>query len=1133
MLKRIASSIMIMILILMSFTTAHATPPDNPHIGSGSNADGGFYFEYYGSSGTWKDLNTPPHWVVETGEVAYCVDHKADSPSGNETYSAFDPQALYSSTTYYGLLAILKAGYPYKTGGLTASQARYATANAIRAWLSESAGIGYNFMTLSRGYVRPKSGQQATYDFMVSLVDKARNNEQPVFSISTNPSNVKLSYQGDQLVGQSKIVLNNINGYYSIDNSKLPSGVTISGYTGSNGDVLTISVPTSYAGQTITLSNILEAHDTRATSNMYWFETNGDEQPVLVPVTDTTKPVVSGSMTFNSDALGYIEIIKTNANPGMGDYSLSGAVFEVKDDTGNTVAEITTDSNGYAKTGYLPLGEYNVKETTAPYGYTINDEVFTATLSDAGQTVCVVYDDVEVSEKPQTGTITIMKRDSETGDIPQGDASLNGAVFEIYDSDGNLTEQLDCGDTPKVTSQSLPLGTYTIKEVQAPEGYLMNDTVYTVEIEYSNQNVDVNHLSYIISNEVIKGQIAITKFADVALAQWNTDNPKPPLENVEFEIRLKSTGELVDTLVTDSNGNAQSIMLPFGTYTVTETKTTMGFIGCAPFDVTIYENGKVYSYIVENEVYKSKVKIIKVDSETGETIPIAGAEFQIRDSNGDLVVQTITYPHEKQIDTFVTDETGTFTLPEPLIYGDYTLHEVKAPYGYWFNETPMAFTIDESGEELITIEFPDELIQKRIRIIKTDSRDNEHKLAGAVFEVYKGDTLVDTITTNENGYAETKLLTVGEYRVVEVEAPVGFILEDVSFEVTIDDDDTMIYTCKCENNPTEITITKTDISDGTLLPDAHIEIFNENEELVYEGDTDENGELIINELPVGRYTYKETAAPVGYVLNETVFEFEILENGEVLGATNIEDIPTEITLLKIDLVDGRPVENAEIEILNADEETVFTGKTDENGEMTVTNLPVGAYTFKETQAPSGYILSVEELEFSIDEYGEITGKTEMTNSPTALEINKVIYESNEPLTGAGFLVKNFLGLNTLHFTKNENGSYRLDKSGDVTEIMVDENGQAVIYGLPLGNYWLEETTVPEGYYPTAPVKVIIGETDSIEVPYKAVIPNSVFVKLGLDRDKYNVPIAIGAAILIISGVVFMVLRRRRKRRKNE
>lgn len=940
--KRIISTLLLAAMILLSCTTAYATPPANPHIGSGSNADGGYYFQYLSSSG-WDDLNTPPHWVIETGEVAYCVDHKADSPSGNETYSAFDPEAMYSTATYYGLLAILKAGYPYQTGGLSEKRARYATANAIRAWLSESAGIGYNFMNLSRGHVRPKSGEQATYDFMVSLVNKARNNEQPVFSISTNPGNVKLNVQGNKLIGQVTVVFSNINGDYSIDNSKLPNGVTISGCTGNNGDVLTISAPTSYAGQTITLSNIFEAHDTRATSNIYWFEPSGNEQPVLVPITDTIKPVVRGSMTFSSDAFGYIEIIK---------------------------------------------------------------------------------------------------RDSETGEVPQGNATLNGAIFEICNADGVLMERLECGENDNVTSAQLPLGIYTIKEVQPPTGYLLNETVHTVEIEYSDQNVEVNRQSYIIPDDVIKGRIAITKFADAALAEWNTDNPNPPLQGVEFEIRLKSTGELVDTLVTDTDGKALSIELAYGTYIVAETKTVQGYMGCDSFEVVIDEHGKVYSFIVTNEVYRSKVRIVKVDSDTGETIPIAGTEFLIRDSNGELIVQTVTYPQEKHIDTFITDETGTLTLPEPLIYGDYTLHEIKAPYGYWLNDAPLAFSIDDSGKDLVTVEFANVLIQKRIRIVKTDTRDTERRLAGAVFEVYKGSELVDTMTTNENGYAETKLLTVGEYRVVEVKAPTGFALDNASFDVSIDDSDTMVYTFVCENSPTEVTITKTDVSDNSPLPNAYIEIYDDNGKLVFFGNTDEKGELCIQELPFGKYTFKEKVAPTGYVLNETVFEFEILENGDIIGETT------------------------------------------------------------------------------------------MTNSPTVLEINKVIYESNEPLTGAGFRIKDFLGLNTLHFTKNEDGSYRLDEDGDVTEILVDENGQAVIYGLPVGNYWIEESTVPTGYYPAAPVKITISETNNIDMPYETIIPNSKFVKLGLDRDRYNVPIAIGLTLLAIGGTVFLLIKRKRKERRS-
>lgn len=1555
--KRIISVVLLIAMLFVSLTTAYATPPANPHIGSGSSADGGNYFQYLSSSG-WKDLKTPPHWVIETGEVAYCVDHEADSPSGNETYSAFNPQALYSSRTYYGLLSILKAGYPYKTGGLSAKQARYATANAIRSWLSESAGIGYNFMNLYRGYVRAKSGQEATYNFMVALVNKARNNIQPVFSILTNPSNVKLNVQGSKLVGQTTVVFSNINGYYTIDNSKLLSGVSISGCTGRNGDVLTISAPTSYAGQSISLRNILEAHDTRASSNMYWFEPSGDEQPVLVPVTDTTKPVARGSMSFYSEALGHIEIIKkdtdsaiklngavykilnasnqeverlttnaqgyaisgnlvagkyslqevtapsgyliditvhgnitvtannattvnltdqkptgvirihktnadstmgsyslngavfeirdssnklvdtittnnqgransknlplgtykikeitaptgfvlntstftakleyagqtvsvvydditvaeqpqtgiirvtkTNDNPSMGSYPLSGAVFEVRNESGTKVATITTDSNSKALTDELPLGKYTVKETTAPYGYVINNTVYNANLQYGGQTVSIVYDDITVPNTPQTGTIKIIKQDSETDDTPQGDASLLGAGFVIYNAEGELVEQLDCGTKTNATSSELPLGEYTVKELVAPAGYVLNDTEYSVELVYSNQTVEVNRQSYIISDDVIKGRISIAKFAEEGLAGQGITNPKPPIEGVVFEIRLKSTGVLVDTLTTNADGLATSVLLPYGTYIVTETKTTAGYLPHESFEVFVHENGKIYNYIIENKVFKADVRIVKVDSTTGEVIPVAGTVFQIKEADGKLVVQHLNYPEPKEIDTFITDESGTLTLPQPLKFGEYELIEVNVPYGYVLNDIPLPFTVDGS-KTLIVVEFenspamgtitvektglmfssadkknteygvmyepvfseqllngavfevrnaddelvdmittgsdgkgttkqlplgnytlvetftpdgfvlddtpiavtleyenqyvavvteqvgmnndrqsvdfslekireviswdtldysftsagegfvfgvfadeqltdqagnviieknsliayaktnengmieinadlpfskyyakelscptiykldstmysfevspltcdnqtieiaindgepiPNMLIKKRVQIVKVDERNESNYLEGAVFRLKNshGDT-IQTLTTDKDGIATSKLLPIGDYAFVEVKAPVGYMLRDLLLEVSISSDARTVYTVIGRNKSTEVTLTKTDVSDDKPLPNAHIEIYDEAEQLVFEGATDEDGELTIYELPVGKYSFKETIAPVGYVLNENVFEFEILEDGEIIGATNIENTPTKVTLSKVDLVDGRSVEDAKIEILNSDGVVVFSGKTDENGEVVATHLPIGDYTFREMKAPSGYILTVAEIQFAIDEYGVITGETEMTNSPTMLEINKVIYETNKPLTGAGFRVKNFLGLNTLHFTQNEDGSYRLDKDGEVTEIMVDENGKVVIYGLPIGSYWLEEKTVPDGYYPTAPVKVIIGETNSIDVPYQAVIPNSVFVKLGLDRDKYNVPIAIGATLLVLGCVVFMAIRRKRKRK---
>jgi uncharacterized surface anchored protein len=1470
--KKITSILLALVIVFLSITSAYATPPANPDIESGTAAAGGNYFQYLSSEG-WKDLKTPPHWVEQTGEIAYCLDHKADSPHGDEGYTAFNPQAVYSTRTYNGLLAILKNGYPYQKGGLSSTQSRYATANAVRAWLSESAGIGYNFMNLSRGYVRPKSGQEATYNLMVSLVDKARNNQQPTFSISTNPSNVTLSVQGNQLVGQTKIVFGNLNGYYTIDNSKLPSGVTISGSTGSNGDVLTITAPISYAGQTVNISKLFEGHDTRATSNIYWFEPSGNEQPVLVPVIDTTKPVVLGSLSFTSNGFGHIEVIKKdsetnanlsgavfgiynssnqeverlttdinghavsgnlilgtysvkeitapqgyiintnvfgnisvtpnntttvsidnqpqvgkiriekiNSNPDMGDYSLQGAIFEVYNDSGSLVGTVITNSTGLAITSNLPLGNYTIREKTAPAGYVINTAEYNAKLAYSGQTVSIVYDDVTIPNRPQTGTIEIVKQDSETGDISQGDAALDGAVFEIYSTSGALVERLKCLSN-SITSKELPLGKYTIKEIAPPTGYLLNQNEYLVNIEYSNQTVNVNRLTQSVPDDVIKGRISIAKYADVPLHEWSTDNPKPPLSDVKFEIRLKSSGVLYDTITTDKDGLAQSRLLPYGTYTVTEIVTPEGYRGCNPFDVVVNENGKVYSFIIENEVYKSQVKVVKTDSTTGTIIPIAGVQFKIKDCNGDFVSQTQLYPTPVTIDVFETAEDGTLVLPEPLIYGEYTLHEISAPSGYILSEEALSFTISDDGATMVILEFenapsmgqitiektgdmftgadkansdygkiftptyssghlqgaifeicagedistpdgtlryssgevvdtvttnsdglassnelflgtyiikeiqaPDgyfldtgeyiayleyenqsvavvteqigihnerqtakitlvkerevinwdtleysfvlagegftfglfanedlvnqsgdviiaknslistsktnqdsevsfnielpyasyyvqeldapriyivdstkyefevsytsmnedviiiavndgeaiqnNLIKKTLQVIKVDSRNNKIYLQGAVFKLHnsKGD-LLQTLITDKYGKAVSIALPMGEYTFTEIKAPTGYVLEDLELSVTISDDEKQVYSLTGDNRPTEVTITKTDISDDTPLPHAHIKIFNVNDDLVFEGITDENGKLVIHELPVGSYIFRETVAPIGYTLNTTTFDFEILEDGTIVGATNIQNTPTEVTLSKTDITTGLPLPNAEIEILNIDGESVFKGKTDENGEITITHLSVGSYTFIETKAPDGYILSIDELAFSIDEFGTITGETQMTNSPTVLNIFKVKYEDNSPLTGAGFKVKNWFGLNTLSFTVNDDGIYRYDADGEIKEILVDENGKAIVYGLPFGNYWLEESIVPVGYYPAAPAKITIVETNDINVPFETVIPNSVFVKLGLDRDRYYIPIAFSLVFLTLAGLVFFFVRRKRRKGK--
>ena len=581
-------------------------------------------------------------------------------------------------------------------------------------------------------------------------------------------------------------------------------------------------------------------------------------------------------------------------------------------------------------------------------------------------------------------------------------------------------------------------------------------------------------------------------------------------------MRSKESSELVAELYTDRTGYVESKPLPYGTYIVSEPYPPTGYTGIEPFEVTIDTDGEVHEFEVTNRVLKANITIVKKDHDTDEIIPIAGTEFRILDINNKPV----------EIDgkkVFTTDESGTITLAEPLIYGDYTLQEITPPHGYWLNDESLSFTV--WNNEPITLEFYNSKILKQIQVIKTDSRDDNRLLSGAVFEVYRDNQLIETITTDTNGQAITSKLPVGEYTVTEVTAPVGFVLSDNSFDITISNDKEMIYTIECENAPTEVVLQKSDVSDDKPLSGAVFEVYNTENVVVAKGEIDKKGELIVYELPVGKYTFKEVTAPIGYSLEPSIFSFEIHKNGTVTGATEIQNVATSVTISKTDSLDDRALSDATIAVYNADGEEVFKGKTDANGDIPITMLPIGTYTFKEIEAPAGYIINESTFTFTIDEYGVVAGDTAIGNFPTMLKIHKVIYETNEPLTGAGFKVKNFLGLNTLKFTKNDDSTYRLDKNGDVTEIMVDEKGTAIIYGLPYGNYWLEESSAPNGYFPTAPIKVTVDENSTFTMPYVATVPNSQFVKLGLDRERWLYPLIAGLLFSACVGLFFFIRKR--------
>ena len=1312
--KRIILILLVSILLTFFVIPVYAVPPANALFTTGLADSAGYYMEYYDGS-SWKNLKTPWHWETSSGDIAYCLNQALDFPTGTQSYSTFSPTTKYSARTLEGIYTILGHGYPNTTGGLPNDMARYATANALRAWLYESEGIGYSFMDVSSGLVRAKDGSPWVYDWMMGLLNLARNGNNPLNwqdrSISTSPGTVEFSAFDNQYSASFTVNLPGNMNEYALDLHTLPDGTIVSGFTGADDDMLTITFPVDYIPTSGTISNFFIGKSTLSESNVYWYQ-SASYQPLACIDFDVQRTVLKSDLNISAVPGGFIEIVKfgetpfvtlpgatygifrsgdnvqvdeittgengralsislpeglyavreliapdgylvdnklydgvevtanfkntisflnekpegiiriqkENANPAMGDYSLEaatftvydsagrnvntittdasgygeskklplgdytfretsapfgftnsttifsapltfidqntpvvyrdytvsnapavariavskrnanpdlgayflqGAVFDVKDESGLVVDTITTNSSGLAVSKNLPLGEYSVTETKAPFGYVLDNTIYDATVSYSGPAIPVVLRQLYIPNAPQYGLIIIEKRDIETVDVPQGDASLSNATFQVFDSDGELAATLNANGTT-VTSDPLPLGTYTVKELIAPEGYLLNEEPFLIEIAYDADKFDVNDVYLHISDQVIKGQIEINKTAETPLAGQDTRLAHPPLAGAVFEIRLKSSGKLMDTLITDEDGYALSFDLPYGIYTVVETIAPEGYLPCNPFTVSITEDGEIQSFDIEDTVIRNQVTITKTDSETGEPIPSTETAFKIREENGNWISM------DGQ-SFFTTDSTGTLTLPKPLKYGTYELYETHAPIGYWITEDPYVFNVTENNGEPIQITFVNDPVQKRIQILKTDSRDDSRGLSGADYAINNayGKTL-DTITTDSSGLATSRLLPMGTYTLTEVTAPAGFILDNTPVTVEIDDSRTDVVLIEISNDPIQVILTKADSETGERLSGAVFTLSGEIRSVAsYE--TNNQGEIVLYELPAGDYTFEEVTAPEGYQLSSDTCSFTITADGSVTGTTEVKNPPTKVTLTKYDLVNDIPLEGAEIIVQDASGRIVFTGNTDEKGEVTITHLPTGIYTFFESQAPKGYIQSGEIREFTIDRFGGISGETRLYNEPTVLQIFKTKYEDGKPLPGAAFTVKGVLGLTTYTFSITEGGAYRYDKEGTITEVPVDADGFVEIQALPTGVYWLEETTVPDGYYPSAAQKVTITDENGTENPHIITIPNSIYVKLGHDYRKLVYGIAIGGLTLL--GLTAFFIIKRKKYRK--
>lgn len=430
--------------------------------------------------------------------------------------------------------------------------------------------------------------------------------------------------------------------------------------------------------------------------------------------------------------------------------------------------------------------------------------------------------------------VNVTKRDAKTG-TPQGDATLAGAVYGIYDGD-TLVDTYTTDVQGKFTTRYYVCGdNWTIREITPSEGYLLDKTSYHIGAEPENYNIELNSTSNNVVEQVIKGRISIIKHTDDGSTQIET-----PEEGAEFQVYLKKAGSFEqakkserDTLVCDKNGYAETKALPYGIYTVHQTKGWEGRERIEDFDVYISKNGEIYRYLINNALFESYIKIVKKDVETGKIIPLAGAGFQVYDGSGNLVTMKYTYPEVTTLDTFYTGANGYLVTPEVLPYGNYTLVEVQAPYGYVLDSTPIPFSVtednvtEENGVTVVMVEMQDMPQKGKILVGKTGEEFSSVQMSGdcvvdkdgnfsegemiytpvykvvgkanAVYDIIALDDIVtpegtvraaagevvDTVTTGESGNAASKELYLGKYQVVEKTAPEGMVLNNESREVVL------------------------------------------------------------------------------------------------------------------------------------------------------------------------------------------------------------------------------------------------------------------------------------------------------------------------------------------------------------
>ena len=586
------------------------------------------------------------------------------------------------------------------------------------------------------------------------------------------------------------------------------------------------------------------------------------------------------------------------------------------------------------------------------------------------------------------GKIAINKVDYDTGlSEPRGMATLEGAIYGVYLEDGTYVTQMVTDKNGHAQSDYLPsLGRFYVQEISPSKGYELDTNKYYFDL--TNENLDP---VLPVQEKVIEREYQITKVVATDKTQIMTPEP-----NVQFGI-YDHNNKLIKTLTTDAEGKI-TFTLPYGKYTLRQLTTPTGFEKIKDFNFEITESGATINKVFSNAEITARIKVVKIDQD-GNVITKAGIKFKIKDlSTGKYVCQTVAYPNQKTYCEFETDENGMLITPYPLNSGDYQLEEVDQLIdGYLWNSEPLKFSINENSDikstddfdAIMEIRFINQEVKGKIEIQKTGEQvvieDGkftyvEVPLPNITFGLYDVEgNLIDTYITDEQGRIVIENLKLGNYVLKELKTDDKYVLDEKEYNIELKYKDqytavvTETFTLKNYLKKGTLDFSKKDLTTGKEIPNVKLEVYTENDELIYSGITDENGKITIEDLFVGKFYIVETEPATGYKLSDEKVYFEVKENGEIVKAemTN-EKITGSLEFTKEDLSTGEALPNTLIEVYNAEtDELVFSGRTDENGKIIIENLEYGKYYILEKEAPEGYKLNPDRMYFEILEDGQV------------------------------------------------------------------------------------------------------------------------------------------------------------------